>query len=172
MAAKNCPLTPLGPELEDYTRAVYTRLPRLKLETADAFKSFRAAADNESGSRLRAVMTANTRELSMGEVRDICEQDGIAPHTTVLYHPASNWVAERTIGVYTNAAPAMPIQLRSPGFSVDRGLQHSDLGTQQGAFEGVGWTYPVRGSLWCEARPCALARVWGAMRCCHVPCRP
>jgi len=93
--------------VDDYTRAVYTRPLWLKSEAADTFKSFQAAADNESGSRLRAVMTDNTRELSMGEVRDICEQDGIAPHTTVPYHPAPNWVAEGTIEVHTNAAPAM-----------------------------------------------------------------
>ena len=56
----------------DYTRAVYTRPPRLKSEAADAFKSFRVAAENNSGSKLHAVMIDNARELSMGEVRDIC----------------------------------------------------------------------------------------------------
>ena len=43
----------------------------------------------------------------MGVVRDICEQDGIKPYTTDLYHPASNEVAECTIGVLTNAAHAV-----------------------------------------------------------------
>jgi len=68
-------------EVDDYTRAVYTRPLRLKLEAADASKSFRAAAENSSGSRLRAVMTDDARQLSMGEVRDICERDGIGLHT-------------------------------------------------------------------------------------------
>ena len=91
----------------DYTRAVYTRPLRLKSEAAEAFKTFKAAAENELGNRLREVMTDNARELSMGEVRDICERDGIKLHTTVPYHPASNGVAERTIGVLTNAVRAM-----------------------------------------------------------------
>jgi len=52
-------------------------------------------------------MTDNARELSMGEALDICGQDGIKLHTTIPYHPASNGVAERTIGVLTNAACAM-----------------------------------------------------------------
>jgi len=90
----------------------YTRPLRLKSEAANAFKSFRAAAGNESGSTLRAVMNDNARELSMGEVFDICGQDGIKVHTIVPYRPASNGVAERTIGVLTNAAYAM---LYDPG---------------------------------------------------------
>ena len=67
--------------MDDYTRAVYTRPPRLKEEAADVFRSFWATAENKLGSRLRAVMTDNARELSMGEVRDICEQNGIELHT-------------------------------------------------------------------------------------------
>jgi len=39
--------------VDDYTRAVYTRPLRLKSEAADAFKSFRAATENEPGSLLR-----------------------------------------------------------------------------------------------------------------------
>jgi len=66
--------------MDDHARAVYTRPPRLKSEAADAFKSFRAAAENKFVSRLRAVMINNACELSMGEVRDICEQDGIKLH--------------------------------------------------------------------------------------------
>jgi transposase InsO family protein len=82
---------------EDYTRTVYTRPLRLKWEAADAFKTFRAVEENESESRLRAVMTDNARELSIAEVRDICEQDGVKLQTTPPYHPASNEVAELTI---------------------------------------------------------------------------
>jgi len=48
--------------------AAYTRPLRLKSEAANAFKSFRAAAENEPGSTLRAVMNDNARELSMGGV--------------------------------------------------------------------------------------------------------
>jgi len=66
--------------VEGYTLVVYTRPLQLKSEAADAFKSFRET-ENKSGSRLRAVMTDNMRKLSMGGVRDICEQDGIKLHT-------------------------------------------------------------------------------------------
>jgi len=64
-------------DMDDYTRVVYTRPLRHKSEAANAFKSFRAAAENKFVPRLRAVVINNACELSMGEVRDICEQDGI-----------------------------------------------------------------------------------------------
>ena len=39
--------------------------------------------------------------------RLICEEAGVKLNTTVPYHPASNGVAERTIGVLTNAVRTM-----------------------------------------------------------------
>ena len=69
-------------------------------------------------------MTDNARELSIGEMRDICERDGIKLHTTVPYHPASNGVAECAIGVLTAAAHAMlhdaglPEKLWAEAFSI------------------------------------------------------
>jgi len=84
-----------------------TRPLFLKSEAPEAFKAFRVATENGSGKWLCEVMTDNARELSMGEMRDICERNGIKLHTTVPYHPVSNGVAERAIGVLTTAARAM-----------------------------------------------------------------
>ena len=46
--------------VDDYTRRVYTRRLRPKSEAVEAFKVFRAAAENESGKRNWEVMTDNT----------------------------------------------------------------------------------------------------------------
>jgi len=43
----------------------------------------------------------------MGEMKEICEKEGIKLHTSVRYSPESNGVAERTIGVLTNVVRAM-----------------------------------------------------------------
>ena len=88
--------------VDDYTRAVYTKSLRLKSEAVDAFKAVKAIVERESGNKLCEVMTDNARELSMGEMRELCEREGIKLNTTVPYHPASNGVAERSIGVLTN----------------------------------------------------------------------
>ena len=52
-------------------------------------------------------MTDNVCELSMGEMRDICERNSIKLHMMVPYHSASNGVAEHAIGVLTATAHAM-----------------------------------------------------------------
>ena len=57
--------------------------------------------ENESGKWLHKVMTDNACELSMGEMHDICEHNGIKLQMTVLYHPVLNGVTKHTIGVLT-----------------------------------------------------------------------
>jgi len=61
-------------------------------------------------------MTDNVRELSMGDIRQICKQEGIKLNTSVRYTPESNGVAERTSGVLTNAARAICTIQASPEF--------------------------------------------------------
>ena len=51
--------------VNDYTRAVYTRPLRLKSETPEAFKTFKAVAENESQKRMREMRTDNARQLCM-----------------------------------------------------------------------------------------------------------
>jgi len=94
--------------VDEYSRTVYTRQLRLKPNAPEAFKVFKAGAENESRRRMRECMMDNARELSMGGMRQTCEQEGIKLHTSVLYSPESNGVAERTIGLLTNAVHAMP----------------------------------------------------------------
>ena len=108
--------------VDDYSRAVYPRSLRFKSAAIEAFKAFKVAAENESGKGIREIMTDNAHELSMGEICDICERDGINVHTTVPYRPTSSSVAELRIGVLTNPVRAMlPTQAYWAGLST---LQH------------------------------------------------
>ena len=91
----------------DYIRAVYARPLRLKSEAFDAFNAFRAGAESGSGKKIREVTTDNTRELSMREMRDICERDRIKLRATVPYFLTSNGGAKQMIGVLTNVVRAM-----------------------------------------------------------------
>ena len=94
--------------VDDHTRVVYTRPLRLKLEAVEAFKVLKDAAENESGKKIREIMRDNARKPSIGEMGEICKRDGgIKLNTTMPHHPASNGVAERTIGVLTNTVRAM-----------------------------------------------------------------
>jgi len=51
----------------------------------------------------------NARELSMGGMRQTCEEEGIKLHRFVRYNSEWNGVVERTIGLLTNAVPCHTI---------------------------------------------------------------
>ena len=77
-------------------------------------------------------MTDDARELSMGEICDICEHNGIKLHPMVPYRPSSKGVAERRIRVLTDAVRAMLPTLLS------RGFLHKNIHSQQDTDEGSG----------------------------------
>ena len=80
--------------VDDYLRGVYTHPLRLRSEAFEAFKIFKASVETELGKKICEVMTDNTGELSMGEMKVFCKSAGIKISTMVLYHPASNGVVE------------------------------------------------------------------------------
>jgi len=135
---------------------VYTRPLRLKPNAPEGFKIFKVAAENESQRRMREVMTDNARELSMGGMRQTCEQEGIKLNTSVRYSLESNGVAEHTIGVLTNAVRAMP---------QDSGLPQC---AQQDVDTNVRRSNAVRGTLWRETGRFTFARIWSVMRHCRA----
>ena len=57
--------------------------------------------------RIRGITTDNMCELSMGEMRNICEHDRIKLGTTIPYCPSSNSITEQMIRVLTNAVHSM-----------------------------------------------------------------
>jgi hypothetical protein len=71
----------------------------------------RLMPSNRSGqqrrTKLREITTYNARELSMGQMCNICEEEGKILSTTVPYYPASIGIAERTMRVLTSAVRAM-----------------------------------------------------------------
>ena len=58
--------------VDDYSHAVYTRPLCLK----SVVEVFRVAAENKSEKRIQEIMMDDTRKLSMGKMRDICQRDG------------------------------------------------------------------------------------------------
>ena len=99
--------------VDDFTRAVHVRPLRLKSDAVEAFKSFKAVDENESGKEIQEVLMDNACELCLGKMGDLCKQEGIKLHTMVPYRPASNGVAERTIRVLTSV---VRVTLRDPDY--------------------------------------------------------
>ena len=67
-------------------------------------------------------MTDNAGELD-GRNGDICERDSVKLHTTVLSHPVSNGVAERTTGVLAATVRAMAARRRSASEALGGGIR-------------------------------------------------
>jgi len=86
--------------VDDYSRAVYTRPLRLKSDAPEAFRIFKAAAENEPQKGCARSRWTTRKESSVGEMKQICEQEGIKLYTSVRYSPESNGVAERMTGVH------------------------------------------------------------------------
>ena len=102
-----------GPREYEYTRAAYTRPLRLKLEAPEALKTFKAVVENESQKRMREIMADNARQL-YGEMKVICEQEGITLHTSVRYSPESNGVAKERSELHDSSLPKL---LRAEAFN-------------------------------------------------------
>jgi hypothetical protein len=113
--------------VDDYSRAVYVRPYASNRRPQMPSRSSRLRRKTNLEAKMREIMTDNARELAMGEVREICERDGIKLHTTVPYHPASNGVAERTIGVLSGAVRAMLHDSGSSAVPMGRGFRHSSI---------------------------------------------
>ena len=101
--------------VDDCTRTVYAKPLWLKSEAIKAFKAFKVAVENKSGKKIQEVMMDNAQELCMGEMWDLCVQEGIKLHTSVPYHPVSNGIAKRAIRVLTNMVQAMLRDSGLPG---------------------------------------------------------
>ena len=67
-----------------FTLVRYARPLRIKSAAIEAFKAFKAVAENEYGKIIRGDMTDNAHELSMGDMFDTCERDGIKQSRTAL----------------------------------------------------------------------------------------
>ena len=123
--------------------------------------------ENALGYKLCEVMTDNACELSMGEMRKLCEREGIKLNTTVPYHPASNGVAERAIGVLTNSVRAMlhnsglPRYLWAEVFNtatyVHNWMSMRALGGLT-PYEVLYETKPNISDLWAFGAPCAIVQ--------------
>ena len=81
--------------IDDCTRKVWLYVMRSKDEVNEHFKRFKAVAENESGSPIKALRTDNGGEYMGRMFQEYLMQHGIKHQTTAPYTPEQNGVAER-----------------------------------------------------------------------------
>jgi hypothetical protein len=110
--------------VDDATQYTYIKPAACHAEAGTIFREYKAVVETESGGRLAEVMTNNVKELSEGEIGKFCKEWGICISTMVLYHPSSNGVVERHVGMLTETARTM---LHDSGLPQRLWLRHSWL---------------------------------------------
>ena len=94
------PVTPGGRRyflllVDDLSRFMWVMILGSKGEAADAIRRAQAAAEAESGRKLRVLRTDNGGEFTAAEFAAYCADEGIQRHYSAPYSPQQNGVVER-----------------------------------------------------------------------------
>jgi len=73
--------------VDDFSHYMWLEVLAAKSEALECFKRFRAAADLESGRRLKAFRTDRGGEFNSGAFVVFCSDHGIKHNTTTPYTP-------------------------------------------------------------------------------------
>ncbi|KAI7951517.1 hypothetical protein MJO28_007201 [Puccinia striiformis f. sp. tritici] len=66
-----------------------------KGEAFDKFKEFKALAENQTGQKLRTIISDGGGEFINNDFKDLCASEGIEHHVSPAYNPQNNGMAER-----------------------------------------------------------------------------
>jgi transposase InsO family protein len=81
--------------IDDNSRKVWVQTMRTKDETFEAFKRFKALAENQCGCRVKALRSDNGGEYNSAKFKKYLAEHGICAQTTAPYTPEQNGVSER-----------------------------------------------------------------------------
>jgi transposase InsO family protein len=109
------PVTPVTPGgrhyflllVDDLSRFMWVMILGSKGEAADAIRRAQAAAETESGRKLRVLRTDNGGEFTAAEFTAYCADEGIQRHYSAPYSPQQNGVVERRNQTVVGMAQAL-----------------------------------------------------------------
>lgn len=82
--------------IDDYTRMIFIYFLKLKTQVTEAFREFKALAENQSGKKIKSIRTDNGKgEYVKEEFISTIGQAGIHRELTVPHNPQQNGRAER-----------------------------------------------------------------------------
>jgi len=100
--------------VDDHTRYMWVELLGVKSEALACFKKFRAAAELESGRRLKAFRTDRGGEFNSGAFVAFYNDHGIKHCTTTPYSPQQNGVVEWWNHIVVEMARCLLKSMRVP----------------------------------------------------------
>ena len=81
--------------IDDFSRKTWVYFLKQKSEVFEAFKTFKAAVENESGQKIKALRSDRGGEFTSKEFQEFCAISRIRHFLTVPRSPQQNGVAER-----------------------------------------------------------------------------
>jgi len=102
--------------VDDATRWCEIRFLRQKSEALEAFKNFKALAENHTGKRIRYLQSDNGREYLSSQFEEYLKNCGIQRRLTVPHTPQQNGVAERKNRTLLDMARCLIIESSMPKF--------------------------------------------------------
>ena len=100
--------------LDDHTRKFWIYFLKVKSETFDKFKEFKALIENQTGRHIHILRSNNEGEYESNEFDYFCQEARIKRELIVPYNPQQNGVAERKNKTICEAAKAMITDLDLP----------------------------------------------------------
>jgi transposase InsO family protein len=81
--------------IDDFSRMAFTYFLKFKDQVFSKFKELKAAAELETGRRIKTLRTDNGREYVNANFTKFLSECGIKDQLTIVYTPEQNGVAER-----------------------------------------------------------------------------
>ena len=81
--------------VDDFSRKVWVDFLRQKNETFSMIKKFKTLVENQTGRKIKKLMTDNGLEFCETKFNEFCAVNDIARHKTLVGKPQQNGVAER-----------------------------------------------------------------------------
>lgn len=81
--------------IDDYSRYITTYFLKKKSEAFEAFKTFTAMAEKQSGRKIKTIRSDNGKEYVNTQFKNYFQEKGILHQTTVSHTPQQNGVSER-----------------------------------------------------------------------------
>lgn len=81
--------------IDDYSRYITTYFLKKKSEAFEAFKTFTAMAEKQTGRKIKSLRSDNGKEYVNSQFKSYFQLNGILHQTTVSHTPQQNGVAER-----------------------------------------------------------------------------
>lgn len=96
-----------------------------KSEAFTKFKSFKALAEQETGTKIKTFRTDRGGEFTSREFKEYCEDMGIEPHLTDPYSPQQNEVVERRNRTLLEMTQSLLRHMDVPNFLWGEAVRHA-----------------------------------------------